>query len=140
MAASQPLVAPTGLDHVNLRVQDMERSLRFYQETLGLADYSVLGRGDDGRPSFVQFRVGAQVVFLMSRSDYAPPADRQQRGLNHSCLLIQPTDPQRLMDALRERSVPITGTRGNPAGPTFSVYVEDPDGHGIELEQQRGGA
>ena len=38
---------------------------------------------------------------------------------------------------LHVRDVPITGTRGRKDGPTFSVYVEDPDGHGIELEQRR---
>jgi catechol 2,3-dioxygenase-like lactoylglutathione lyase family enzyme len=136
-STQQPLVTPYGLDHVNLHVRDIERSLRFYREVLGIAHHSVLDRDDRGKPSFVEMRAGEQLVYLMARPDYTPPADRRARGLNHLCLLVEPTDPQQLMAALRERGVPITGTRGRPEGPTFSVYVEDPDGHGVELEQRR---
>ncbi|HET7768147.1 MAG TPA: VOC family protein [Chloroflexota bacterium] len=82
-------------------------------------------------------RAGRQLIYLMKRADYEPPPDRHARGLNHVCLLVEPTDPDRLMSELRARGVPITGTRGRKDGPTFSVYVEDPDGHGIELEQRR---
>jgi catechol 2,3-dioxygenase-like lactoylglutathione lyase family enzyme len=133
----QPVVTPYGLDHVNLHVRDVERSLLFYRDVLGVSHHSVLDRDAAGRPSFVELRVGQQLVYLMARPDYTPPADRHARGLNHLCLLVEPTDPQRLMVTLRERGVPITGTRGRPDGPTFSVYVEDPDGHGVELEQRR---
>ncbi|MBI3973586.1 MAG: VOC family protein [Chloroflexi bacterium] len=35
-AAGEPLVRPAGLDHANLHVRDVEASLRFYTEVLGL--------------------------------------------------------------------------------------------------------
>jgi glyoxylase I family protein len=131
----QPLVQAVALDHANLHVRDVEASLRFYAGTLGLTDYAVLDRDDQGRPSFVQLRVGQQLVFLRQRPDYRAPADARQRGLNHICLRIEPTDPERLQEALRARGTTIRGTRVGRNPPTFSVYVEDPDGHGVELEQ-----
>jgi catechol 2,3-dioxygenase-like lactoylglutathione lyase family enzyme len=134
---AEPLVSPHALDHVNLHVRDVRRSLAFYESMLGLTDHTVLGQDRDGTPAFVELRVGDQLVFLMHRADYEPPADRHARGLNHFCLLIDPTDPEELQANLRARGVTITGTRGKPDGPTFSVYIEDPDGHGIELEQRR---
>lgn len=133
--AEQPLVKAFALDHANLHVRDVEASLRFYTGTLGLTDYTVMDRDDQGRPSFVQFRVGKQLVFLMQRPDYTVPADVRQRGLNHICLRIEPTDPERLQEALRARGTIIRGTRVGRNPSTFSVYVEDPDGHGVELEQ-----
>ena len=135
--AAAPLVTPLGLDHVNLHVRDVERSLLFYEDVLGLPEATVMDQDEQGRPSFVELRAGRQLIYLMKRPDYEPPPDRHARGLNHVCLLVEPTDPERLMAELRTRGVPITGTRGRPDGPTFSVYLEDPDGHGIELEQRR---
>ena len=131
------LVAPYALDHVNLHVRDMATSLRFYQGTLGLPAPSVLSQDSAGQPTFVELRAGQQLIFLRHRPDYVPPASPHARGLNHLCLLIQPTDADSLMASLRARGVPITGTRGHPDGPTFSVYVADPDGHGVELEQRK---
>ena len=133
--AEPPLVKAFALDHANLHVRDVEASLRFYTGTLGLTDYTVMDRDDQGRPSFVQFRVGKQLVFLMQRPDYKAPADVRQRGLNHICLRIEPTDPERLQEALRARGTIVRGTRVGHNPPTFSVYIEDPDGHGVELEQ-----
>ena len=135
-AGMAPLVAPYGIDHANLHVRDVERSLRFYVDTLGLSDFEVLDRDAQGRPSFVELRVGQQLLYLMHRPDYEVPADRHQRGLNHVCLLVQPTDPERLQAELRARGATLRGTRVGRNPPTFSVYVEDPDGHGVELEQR----
>jgi len=134
-APAGALVSAYALDHANLHVRDVATSLEFYGGTLGLTDHEVLDRDGEGRPTFVRLRVGQQVIFLMQRPDYAPPENPRQRGLNHICLRIQPTDPQRLQAALRERGTPIRGTRVGRDPATFSVYVEDPDGHGIELEQ-----
>ena len=136
--AAGPLVRPTGLDHANLHVRDVEESVRFYTEVLGLELVEVMDRDSSGKPTFVELSVGEQVVFLMARPEYRAPEDRNARGLNHLCFLIDSTDPEELQAALRAQGVAIRGTRRGRRGegkPTFSVYVEDPDGHGIELEQ-----
>ena len=78
--AAAPLVSAYALDHANLHVRDVAASLGFYTGTLGLTDYEVLDRDGEGRPSFVQLRVGQQVIFLMQRPDYAPPPKSRQRG------------------------------------------------------------
>jgi glyoxylase I family protein len=136
--AGEPLVRPIRLDHANLHVRDVEASLRFYTGELGLTLRQVMRRDGAGRSTFVDLAAGEQTVFLMEQPDYAPPARREARGLNHICLHIEPTDPERLQADLRARGIAVRGTRQGttPAGrPTFSVYVEDLDGHGIELEQ-----
>src|SRR5689334_6030704 len=116
-----PLVTPRGLDHANLHVRDVEASIRFYRDVLGLGEAEVLGRDDAGRVDFAAFTAGDQQIFLMQRPEYTPPADRRARGLNHICLLIGPTDPDQLIAALRARGVTIRGTRVPANGSSHSV-------------------
>lgn len=136
MTAEGPLVRPYGLDHVNLHVRDVAASIQFYEEVLGLTDFEIIDQDDAGQPVFVEFHVGKQLLYLMRRPEYEPSGDRQARGLNHLCLLVEETDPEQLQARLRERGVTIRGTRLGHNPESFSVYVEDLDGHGVELEQR----
>lgn len=137
-ASTAPLVQPQGLDHANLKVRDAEASLRFYTQVLGLSLQSVRRRDAEGRAEFVELRASQQRVFLARHSEYAP-AERASRGLNHICIEIAPTPPERLLADLRARGVVVhreeLSRRESDRGPTVSIYVEDLDGHGIELMQ-----
>jgi glyoxylase I family protein len=132
-----PLVRTRALDHVNLHVRDADAALRFYTDVLGLAVNSV-DRDEQGRATFVMLDVGPQTVFLMRRPDYAPPAEVSARGLNHICVEIEPTDPAQLLADLRARGITLRSglVRRNGDGPTVSIYVEDLDGHGVEIKQR----
>ena len=136
-AQSVPLLRARALDHVNLHVRDADVSLRFYTEVLGLTVDSIQ-RDDQGRATFVVLDAGPQNVFLMRRPGYQPPAQRDDRGLNHLCIEVEPTDPAQLLADLRARGVPLRSelvNRRSEHGPTVSIYVEDPDGHGVEIKQ-----
>lgn len=134
-AQGAPLVAPYALDHLNLHVRDVPAALAFYTGVLGVSDYEVVSSDDAGRPTFVELRVGQQLLYLDEAPGYTPPPDRQAHGLNHLCLLIAPTDPQDLQASLRARGIRIAGTRLGHNPNSFSIYIEDPDGHRVELEQ-----
>ena len=132
-----PLTAPTGLDHVNLHVRDADAALRFYTEVLGLT-IDWVDRDAADRATFVVLDAGPHNVFLMRTPDYSPPAQRRSRGLNHVCIMIRPSEPAALLDALRARGVALRSElvwRGSAARRTCSIYIEDLDGHGIELKQ-----
>lgn len=132
-----PFVRAQALDHVNLHVRDADASLRFYKEVFGLTLDGV-ERDAQGRADFVVMRAGPQNVFLMRRPEYHAPAGRDARGLNHICLEIEQVDPAQLLAMLRARGVQLRSElvhRQSDRGPTVSIYVEDLDGHGIELKQ-----
>jgi catechol 2,3-dioxygenase len=132
-----PLVQALALDHVNLHVRDADASIAFYTDVLGLRVADV-DRDAAGRATFVTLEAGPQNVFLMRRPDYQVPDQPAARGLNHICVEVQPQDPQGLLETLRRRGVTLRSgvvRREGERGPTASIYVEDLDGHGVEIKQ-----
>ena len=82
------MLKPRALDHVGLKVTDMDRSLRFYCDGLGL---KLLRRKDKG-PGIASavLAVGTQEMNLFSNPDFAVrPTDDDPRGLDHFCLEVE---------------------------------------------------
>ncbi len=122
---------------MNLHVRDADAALRFYTDVLGLTIDHV-DRDDHSRATFVVLNAGPQNVFLRRRPDYQVPAGRNARGLNHVCIEVEPTDPAQLLAALQARGVLLRSDlvrRRSARGPSVSIYIEDLDGHGIEVKQ-----
>jgi catechol 2,3-dioxygenase-like lactoylglutathione lyase family enzyme len=120
-----------GLDHLGLKVTDMDRSLRFYHDVLGLEVVHTSGPHDNGGRS-ATLRVGDQKIDVFSRPDFVS-ADRDKPiGMDHLCLTVDGDSMEAVMDSLRQHDVEIMWgpvTRGG----TTSVYVFDPDGMHVEL-------
>jgi catechol 2,3-dioxygenase len=122
--------------HVHLRVVDLDRSLAFYRDALGF------GVTADGRP------MGLPAAFLAA-GDYhhhiglntfdgagAPPPDPAHAGLYHVAFLYP--DRRELARAIRrlvDHGFP--PDHATDHGATVSVYLEDPDGNGVELYYDR---
>ncbi len=121
-----PVVHVETLDHVVLNVADVERSLRFYCGVLGLVSER-LEPWRAGQAPFPSLRVDASTVIDLLA------APRTGENADHICLVVSPTDFQRLRQsgALDVAEGPVTrwGARGNGT----SLYVRDPDGNLIEL-------
>jgi lactoylglutathione lyase len=112
------------LNHVAIHVADVERSVRFYRDVLGLEPME--------RPAFpfpgAWFRIGVdQELHLIGDAQY--PALRQHRG-NHFALLVGDIAAWEIR--LAEFKVPHAARRIRPDG-AYQVFLTDPDGHHIEL-------
>jgi len=119
-----PAVKVTGLDHIVLRCADVEVSLAFYCDELGLAPERV-DEWRRGEVLFPSVRVDATTLIDLLG------AERDGQNLDHFCLVIEPTD----LDALAARfpgAVRADGLFG-AQGFASSVYLQDPDGNTIEL-------
>ena len=123
------------LDHFVLRVRDLDASLRFYRDLLGLPVEQEDAYRQGTRP-FVSVRVGDQLVDLVPDPTYDPSA--ASGGFLHFCITTD-GDIRAAVRELRDAGVgfihdePVT--RGGARGEGLSVYVLDPDGYIVELKE-----
>jgi catechol 2,3-dioxygenase-like lactoylglutathione lyase family enzyme len=120
------MVKTRGLDHVVLRVADVERSLAWYCDELGCAPERV-DEWREGKIFFPSARIDATTVIDLLQ---APRADA---NVDHVCLVIEPEDLQALKDSGRFDVVDGPDTRWGAQGDGTSLYVRDPDGNVVEL-------
>ena len=134
------LPAATRLGAVRLRVGDLERSLAFYQEVLGMR---VLERepgrarlgGGAASPSGTEASAASPLVELRERQGVRPAPSRGRTGLFHFALLL----PER---AALGRFLAHARGLGLQLGAgdhlvSESLYLQDPDGLGIEVYADR---
>lgn len=124
------------IDHVVLRVIDLDRMLRFYCGVLGC---SIERRQDS--IGLVQLRAGRSLLDLvpvdgqLGRAGGAPPA-KEGRNLDHFCFRIEPFDEaaiRRQLEAYNVEAGPLA-TRNGAEGEGPSIYICDPEGNVVELK------
>jgi len=125
-----------GLDHVVLRVRDIERMVRFYGEVLGCV---VERRQED--LGLVQLRAGASLIDLVDvagrlgrEGGTAPGAEG--RNMDHVCLRVEPFDGTAIRAHLAAHGARPgeVARRYGAEGEGPSIYLEDPEGNRIELK------
>lgn len=125
------MLYPTALDHLALKVTDMDKSVHFYHQVLGLGLLRTSGPNAEGGRSAV-LQAGGQKLDLFSRPDFVPADKDKPVGMDHLCLLMNATSVEDLMTYLQEAGVEIFWGPVERHGST-SVYVYDPDGVHVEL-------
>ncbi len=122
-----------GFDHLVLVTPDVERSLRFYHEELGLPTERVeLWRA--GKVPFPSVRVDATTVIdLLHGQTDVDLAGGQRGNLDHLCLVVAPTDLAGLASSGRFVVAAGPGLRWGAQGVATSLYVLDPDANVVEL-------
>ena len=115
-----------GLDHIVVNSADVERSLAFYCDELGLAAERV----EEWRRNEVIFpsvRVDASTIIDLL------PTTRSGENVNHFCLVVDPADFEAVKESGRFDVVDGPAVRFGARGDGTSLYVRDPDGNVVEL-------
>jgi catechol 2,3-dioxygenase-like lactoylglutathione lyase family enzyme len=115
-----------GLDHVVINCADVERSISFYCDVLGLAPERV-DEWRRGAAPFPSARIDATTII-----DLFPKMPTGQNA-DHLCLVVEPTDLESLKNGGRFTVVSGPNQRWGAQGDGTSLYVLDPDGNTIEL-------
>ncbi len=125
-------------DHIVLRIRDLEASLRFYADLLGL---EVIGRDEhaSGARPFLSVRVGGQLVDLWPDPSYDPELGTKAGGLFHFCVRVDNDLETEVVPELRRAGIELLedapAVRFGATGYGKSIYVRDPDGHMVELKE-----
>jgi len=124
------------IDHVVLRVRDVEAMVRFYGEVLGCTVEKV-----QAAFGLTQLRAGACLIDLVDvageigRQGGAAPG-REGRNMDHFCLRVEPFDAAAIAAHLQGHGIeagPVERRYGaEGTGP--SIYLQDPEGNTVELK------
>lgn len=123
----------TRIGHIHLKVADIQRSLDFYCELLGFELTTTYGTD----AAFISaggyhHHIGLNVWY----SKNAPPAPRNSVGLFHTAILYPSRrDLAIIFNRLRQVGYPLTGASDH--GVSEALYLNDPDGNGVELYWDR---
>jgi lactoylglutathione lyase len=121
--------------HTMIRVGDLERSVRFYTEVLGM---TLLRRKDypDGKFTLAFVGYGAESDHAVIELTYNYGVDRYDPGTGFGHIALEVDDACAACDAIRQRGGRVTREAGPMKhGTTVIAFVEDPDGYKIELIQ-----
>ncbi|MEQ8899232.1 MAG: VOC family protein [Roseovarius sp.] len=128
-----PVHPAARIGHIHLKVADLDRAIGFYSGVLGFE---------------LQQRFGRSAAFLSAggyhhhiglntwESQGGTPPPPGHTGLYHTAFLYP--DRAQLADALRrvvEAGIPLTGAADH--GVSEAIYLNDPDGNGVELYRDR---
>ena len=122
--------------HTMLRVGDLERSLKFYTEVLGMR---VLRRKDypDGKftLAFVGYDEEDKTAVIELTHNWG--VEKYELGNAYGHIALQVDDAYRACEEVRKRGGKVTREAGPMKhGTTVIAFVEDPDGYKIEFIQR----
>ena len=124
--------------HTMLRVADLERSIKFYTDTLGM---KLLRQKDypDGRFTLAFVGYGDEATDAVIELTHNWDTDSYTLGDAYGHIAIEVADVYQATNAIRDKGGRILRDAGPMnAGSTIIAFVEDPDGYPIELLEPRG--
>ena len=129
MSEKYKVPAETRIGHVHLKVSNLDKALEFYRNILGFE---------------VTERIGEQAVFLSAggyhhhiglntwHSEGGGNVSKSGVGLFHAAILYNTREDLAVITRrLLEKNYPLTGAADH--GVSEAIYLDDPDGNGIEL-------
>ncbi len=117
------------LDHVVVRVSDVDRSLAFYCEILGCSEERRVER-----IGLVQLRAGSCMIDLIDAKDNSPSVGAE--NMDHFAVRLESFNEAEIRSFLTEHGIASgeATSRYGAEGDGPSIYIEDPDGNKVELK------
>jgi lactoylglutathione lyase len=123
--------------HTMLRVGDLQRSIRFYTDVLGMKLLRTTDRPEQKYTlAFVGYGDESQHAALELTYNYG--VDKYELGSAYGHVAVEVPNVAAACDAVRRKGGKVTREAGPvKGGTTVIAFVEDPDGYKIELIEHR---
>ncbi len=124
------------IDHLVLRVVDIDSMMGFYRDVLHCKVEKI-----QEKSGLYQLRAGTSLIDLvpvdgrLGKMGGSPPG-KEGRNLDHLCLSVEPFDGEAIIEYLRGKGCdpgPVESRYG-AEGDGPSIYVPDPEGNVVELK------
>lgn len=123
----------TRIGHVHLKVSNLEQSLMFYN---GLLGFEVTQMMDDSAAFLSAGGYHHHIGLNTWHSKGAPEAPKSGVGLYHTAIVYnERRDLAEILQRLINAEYPLTGAADH--GVSEAIYLNDPDGNGVELYYDR---
>ncbi|HWH85353.1 MAG TPA: VOC family protein [Pseudomonas sp.] len=130
------------IDHIVLRVADLQRSIDFYRQVFGA---EVVRHNEP--LGLVHLRAGTSMIDLVDLQGElgrkgGGAAEARKRNVDHFCLRVEPFDEAALIAHLQSFGLTVekAARRFGAEGYGLSLYCFDPDGNQVELKGPSEGA
>ncbi|MEO5890267.1 MAG: VOC family protein [Ferruginibacter sp.] len=133
METNYTVPANTRIGHIHLKVADINRALEFYRDLLGFELTTMYGQ----QAAFLSAGGYHHHIGLNTwHSSGLPPSPINSVGLYHTAI-VYPTrkDLAAIYDRIIKANYPLTGASDH--GVSEALYLDDPDGNGVELYWDR---
>ncbi len=126
----------THIDHLVIRVNDLENMIAFYRDVLGCK----LERGP-GEVGLAQLRAGHSLIDLVDANgplgqQSGDQPDHAAPNMDHVCFQLQPWDADAIKGHLEQYGIEAgkVAPRYGATGVGPSMYLRDPEGNTVELK------
>jgi lactoylglutathione lyase len=122
--------------HTMIRVGDLDRSIKFYTDVLGM---QLLRRKDypDGKFTLAFVGYGPETEHAVVELTYNWGTDKYDLGNAFGHIALEVDDAYKACDDIKKRGGKVTREAGPMKhGSTVIAFIEDPDGYKIELIQR----
>jgi catechol 2,3-dioxygenase-like lactoylglutathione lyase family enzyme len=116
------------VDHIAIRVSDMERSINWYQDVLGMERVYADVWGDV--PAMMMLGNSGVAIFPTSTSTPKPPPDKNTLAVSHFAFRATRAEFEKAREVLPQRGVEVEFQDHTVS---HSIYFFDPDGHQLEI-------
>jgi len=133
MSEDYTVPSQTSIGHVHLKVSDLQRSLDFY---CGLLGFEITTTYGDGAAFISAGGYHHHIGLNTWHSKGGPPAPKNSAGLFHTAIRYpERKDLAEILQRLLDEEYPLTGASDH--GVSEALYLDDPDGNGVELYWDR---